>query len=40
VDQPEQDVLGPDVVVIQETRFLLGEDHDPSSSVGEALEQL
>ena len=39
VDQPEQDVLGPDVVVVEQPRFLLGEDHDPSSSVGEALEQ-
>ena len=39
VDQAEQDVLGPDVVVVEQARFLLGEDDDPSRSVGEALEQ-
>ena len=39
VDQAEQDVLGPDVVVVEQARFLLGEDYDPSRSVGEALEQ-
>ena len=38
VDQAEQDVLGPDVVVVEEPRFLLREDHDPSGPVGEALE--
>jgi hypothetical protein len=25
--------------VVEQARFLLGEDHDPSGSVGEALEQ-
>ena len=39
VDQAEQDVLGPDVVVVEESRLFLREDHDPSCSVGEALEQ-
>ena len=39
-DEPEQDVLGPDVVVVQQARLFLGEDHDPASSVGEALEHL
>ena len=39
VDQAEQDVLGPDVVVVEEARLFLREDHDPSCSVGEALEQ-
>src|SRR5204863_6006722 len=39
VDQAEQDVLGTDVVVVEQARFLLGEDNDPSRSVGEALEQ-
>ena len=39
VDQAEQDVLGPDVVVVEEPRFFLREDNDPSCSVGEALEQ-
>ena len=38
VDQAEQDVLGPDVVVVEEPRFLLREDHDPSCPVSEALE--
>jgi hypothetical protein len=32
-------VLGADVVVVEQPRFLLREDHDPSGSVGEALEQ-
>ncbi len=39
VDETEQDVLGPDVVVVEQARFLLGKDNDPSRSVGEALEQ-
>src|SRR6185369_13429505 len=39
VDEAEQDVLGPDVVVVEEPRLFLREDHDPSGSVGEALEQ-
>jgi hypothetical protein len=39
MNQAEQDVLGPDVVVVQEPRFLLGEDDDPAGTVGEALEQ-
>ena len=39
VDEAEQDVLGPDVVVVEEPRFFLREDHDPSCPVGEALEQ-
>ena len=38
VDQAEQDVLGPDVVVVEEARLFLREDHDPSGPVGEALE--
>jgi len=40
VNQPEQYVLGTDVVVVEEPRFLLSEDNDPAGSVGEALEQL
>ena len=39
VDQPEQDVLGADVVVVEEARFLLGQDDDPAGPVGEAFEQ-
>ena len=40
VDQPEQDVLGADVVVAEEPSLLLGEHDDPSSPVGEALKHL
>jgi hypothetical protein len=38
VNQAEQDVLGPDVVVIEEPGFLLGEHDDTSCSVGKALK--
>src|SRR4029453_1737267 len=38
VDQPEQDVLGADVVVIEEPSLLLREHDDPSCPVGEALK--
>ena len=38
VDQPEQDVLGADVVVVEHPRLFLGEDHDPPGPVGEALK--
>jgi hypothetical protein len=34
----EQDVLRPDVVVVEEARLLLGEDHCPACRVGEAFE--
>src|SRR5690606_4287986 len=40
VDQPEQDVLGTDVAVVQQARFLLCEDHDPASPIGEAFEHV
>src|SRR6266568_2280213 len=40
VDQAEQDVLGPDVVVVEHPRFLLGEDHDPPGAIGEAFEHV
>ena len=39
VDESEQDVLGADVVVVEEACLLLGEHHDPSGSVCESLEQ-
>jgi heptaprenyl diphosphate synthase len=39
VNEAEQDVLGADVVVIEEPSFFLGQNHDPTSSVGKALEQ-
>src|SRR4029453_15759808 len=37
-DQAEQDVLGADVVVIEQPRLLLGEDHGPASPIREPLE--
>ena len=40
VDEAEQDVLGADVVVVEEPRLFLGQDDDPSGSVGEAFEQV
>ena len=40
VDEPEQDVLGADVVVVEQARFLLGQDDDPAGPVGEAFEQV
>ena len=38
VDEAEQDVLGADVVVVEQARFFLGQHHDSSSPVGESLE--
>src|SRR5581483_6972302 len=40
VDEAEQDVLGPDVVVVEHPRLFLGEDHHPPGSVGEAFEHV
>ena len=40
VDQPEKDVLGADVVVVEETRLFLGEDDDPPGPVCESLEHV
>ena len=40
VDQPEQDVLGADVVVIEEPSLLLREHDDPPGPVGEPLKHL
>jgi hypothetical protein len=39
MDQTEKDVLGTDVVVVQETCFLLSQDNDSAGPVCEALEQ-
>ena len=39
VDEPEQDVLGADVVVVEEARLFLGQDDDPAGPVGEPFEQ-
>ena len=38
VDETEQDVLGTDVVVVQQARFLLRQNHDSPGPVGEAFE--
>jgi hypothetical protein len=38
MEQAEQDVLGPDEVVVQEARLVLGSDKDTPALVGEALE--
>jgi hypothetical protein len=40
VQQAEEDVLGADVAVVEEPRFLLGQHHDPAGSIREALKQL
>jgi hypothetical protein len=39
VDEAEQDVLGADVVVVEEPRLFLGQNHDPPGTVGKAFEQ-
>jgi hypothetical protein len=39
VDQAQEEVLGPDVVVVQHPRLCLGELHDATRSIGESLEQ-
>jgi len=39
MDQPEQDVLGADVVVVEQPRFLLSEDNDTAGPVGKPFEQ-
>jgi hypothetical protein len=39
-DQSQEDVLSADEGVIEQTGFLLGEDEDPPSSVGETLKHL
>ncbi len=39
VDEPQQDVLGTDVVVVEKARFFLGKYHDPACPVGKPLEQ-
>ena len=37
-EQAEQDVLGPDVVVLERSRLLLGEDDDLAGALCESLE--
>jgi hypothetical protein len=38
MDQAEQNVLSPDVVVVEHPGLFLGQDDNPSRSVGEPLE--
>src|SRR5262249_31611519 len=40
VDEPEQDVLGPDVVVVEHPGLFLGQDQRSSGSVSESLEHV
>ncbi len=40
MDQPEQDVLGTDVVVIEKPRLFLGKDDHPAGPVCESFEHL
>lgn len=40
VDQAEQDVLRPDVVVVEHLGLFLGQDDDAPSAVGESLEHV
>src|SRR5579875_2360694 len=40
VDQPEQDVLGADVVVVEHPGLFLCQDHNPPRPVGNPLEHL
>src|SRR5207302_10653217 len=39
VDEAEQDVLGADVVVVEEPCLLLGQNDDPPGTIREAFEQ-
>ena len=38
VDEPQQDVLGADVIVVEHARLFLREHHDPSSTICESFE--
>ena len=40
VNEAEQDVLGPDEVVVEQPGLFLGQDEDPSGPVGESFEQV
>ena len=40
VDQPEQDVLGTDVVVVEEARLLLSEYYNSSGSVSKPFKHV
>jgi hypothetical protein len=38
VEHPEEDVLRPDVVVVEQAGFLLGQHHHPTGLVSETFE--
>ena len=40
VDQAEQDVLGPDVVVVEHPGLFLGQDDHPAGAVGKPFEHV
>jgi hypothetical protein len=40
VNQAKEQVLGADEVVVEQARFLLGKDHDPTGPLGEPLKQV
>ena len=40
VDQAKQNVLGPDVVVVEQAGFFLSQDDDPTGPVCESLEHV
>src|SRR6476659_9992059 len=40
MDQAQQDVLGPDVVVVEHPSLSLGQDDNPTCAVGEPLEHV
>jgi hypothetical protein len=40
VDQPQEDVLRPDVVVVEHPRLFLGEDDDPPRTVREPFKHM
>ncbi len=40
VDEPEQDVLGPDVIVVEHLGLFLGQNYDATSAVGKSLKHV
>jgi hypothetical protein len=39
MDEAQEDVFGADVVVIEQPRFFLSEDYDPSGPIGKPFKQ-
>jgi hypothetical protein len=40
VDQPQQNVLGAQVVVVEHARLFLRQDHNPPRPIGKPLKHL